>query len=332
MRFILSLFLVLLVLTGCSSKKRVVSPVKTLPIWYTSPQISNTNTLYALGEGEDKNEAIANALSTMLATLSVSIESEFNTKSVVRDGSVSSMQTDSTNEIRTKVQKLRISDYQIIHAQEFGFQNFLAAIKSDKKKIFSSLNKEITQKIDIIQRKYEESLKYNLLKQLSLYKEAKDSTSSMKNILLVMNSLNPSFNDSRYLSQIFEIEKRYEDLLSQITFSITSNQDAKILRPSISNGLSLDKYKIVRKTNTQNHFNIFIKSVTSKARSYGFNLARSAISIVVKNHKGVVVGSNKLNITGQSTQGYAIAKENVAMKLNAKIIEDGIAKIIGLEL
>jgi hypothetical protein len=80
------------------------------------------------------------------------------------------------------------------------------------------------------------------------------------------------------------------------------------------------------------HFNITITSKIEKANAYGFTLARSAISINVKDHRGVIVGSNKLNIIGQSTQGYAIAKENVAIKLQAMVEKEGIEKVLGLEL
>ena len=332
MKLLLSIFLVLFIVSGCSSKKRVVAPIKVLPTWYTSPSMSNAHTLYAVGEGEDKNIAVANALSNMAATLSVSIESDFNTKSVVRDGVIQSVQTDSINQVNSKVKKLRISNYQIINSKEYGFQRYLVSIKSDKRKLFSSLLKEIDEKIDSIQIKYKESEKFNSIKQLNVLKVAKETTATMRNTLLVMNLLNPSFDDRQYLSQLLNIENRYDTLLSKITFSIDANEDARKLMPVIANGLSLEKYNIVKKTNGKNHFQIRLVSSTSRASSYGFDLARSAISITVKDNTKTVIGSNKLNVTGQSTQGYAIAKENIALKLNAQVLETGIENIIGLEL
>ena len=332
MKIFLILFMSLLIFSACSSKKRVVAEAKTLPSWYTNQTKSDRNTLYSVGEGEDKASAIANALNNMASTLSVSIESDFNTKSVVRDGLVSSVQRDSTSEIRSKVKKIRISDYQIIHAQEFGFLRYIVAVKSDKYKLFTSLDKEISQNFSIIQRKYEEASEFNTLKKLSIYKKAKESLANIKNTLIVMHTLNPGFDDTAYLSKALEIENRYESLLSKITFSIDANEDAKNLMASVANGLSLEKYKIIKKPTGKNHFQIRIVSSTSQAASYGFTLARSAISITVKDNESTVIGSNKLNLTGQSTQGYAIAKENVAVKLNAKILETGIVKVLGLEL
>lgn len=332
MRIFLIFFIALLIFSGCSSKKRVVAEAKTLPSWYINQAKSDRNTLYSVGEGEDKASAIANALSNMASTLSVSIESDFNTKSVVRDGLLTSVQNDSTSEIHSKVKKIRISDYQIINAEEFGFLKYLVEIKSDKSKLFTSLNKELSQNFSIIQRKYEDAQEFNTLKKLSIYKMHKESLGDVKNTLIVMHSLNSSFDARVYLAKVLEIENRYESLLSKITFSIDTNYDAKNLKASVANGLSLQKYKIIKKSTGKNHFNIRIVSATSEAKSYGFDLARSAISITVKDDDATVIGSNKLNLTGQSTQGYAIAKENVAVKLNAAILENGIANIIGLEL
>ncbi|MDB2562703.1 LPP20 family lipoprotein [Sulfurimonas sp.] len=332
MKIFLIFFVTVFIFSGCSSKKRVVAPVKTLPSWYTNQTQSDKNTLYSVGEGEDKAQALSNALNNMASTLSVSIESDLHTKSVVRNGTISSIQRDTTNKVHSRVEKIRISDYQIINTKEFGFQRYIVQIKSNKYKLFSSLDKELSQKFSIIQIKHEESQKYNTLKRLSIYKEAKDTLMDIENTLIVMHSLNSSFDDSSYLSKALEVESRYDTLLAKITFSIESNYDAKNLIASVRNGLSLEKYKIVKPRRGDNHFKIHIISSTKKAKSYGFDLARSAISLTVKNNDATVIGSNKFNLTGQSTQGYAIAKENVAVKLNTKIIQSGIEKILGLEL
>jgi len=331
MRILISLFLALIVLSGCGSQKRVVVQKKQLPVWYANPTKSTSTTLYSVGEGQNKQEAVANALNNMASTLSVSLSSEFNTKSVVKDGTIESYQTTSTNEVNTKVNTIRITNYEVINSNDFSFKRYLAEVKSDKRKLFIGLKQEIDQKLTMIQNENIEVKNYNAIKKLVTYKDAKISTSDIKTTLLVMSSLNPSFNDANYINKLQEIQNRYDRLLSKISFSIDSNNDAKNLKSSIANGLSAKKYSI-KNASGINHFKIHLLSETSKAKSYGFDLARSAISITVKDNKGVIVGSNKLNITGQSTQGYAIAKENVAIKLNSMIKKDGIAKIIGLEI
>jgi len=331
MKILVSLFITLFILSGCGSQKRVVIKQKELPSWYVKPTKSTTTTLFAVGEGRDKQEAIANALNNMASTLSVSLSSEFNTKSVIRDGDIQSNQTTSTNEINTKVDTIRINSFEVINSQSFGFKKYLAEVKADKRKLFLGLKKEIDQKLSLIQSKSLEAKNHNAIKRLSTYKEARLSTQDVKHTLLVMNTLNSSFDDRNYINKIQEIDSKYERLSSKISFSINSNNDAKNLQSSIANGLSSKKYKIKNSSGIYN-FKIYISSKTSKAKSYGFDLARSAISISVKDIHGIIIGSNKLNITGQSTQGYVIAKENIAMKLNEMVKKDGISKVIGLEI
>jgi len=331
MKIFIGLFLALIFLSGCGSQKRIVVQKRELPAWYVNPTKSTPNTLYAVGEGQNKQEAVANALNNMASTLSVSLSSEFNTKSVVKDGIIESQQTTSVSEINTKVSTIRITNYEVINSKDFSFKRYLAEVKSDKRKLFTGLKKEIDQKLEIIKNKNIEVQNYNAIKKLATYKDAKLSTSDIKSTLLVMNSLNASFNDASYIDKLQKIDNRYDKLLSKISFSINSNRDAKNLKSSIANGLSVKKYNI-KNSSGINHFKIYLSSKTLKAKSYGFDLARSAISITVKDSNGVMVGSNKLNITGQSTQGYKIAKENVAMKLNGIVKKDGIAKVIGLEI
>lgn len=328
---IVSVLFTLLFLNACSSKQRVVITQKELPSWYLHPQITSKDTLYAVAEGESKSDAIANALSEMVSTLSVSISSEFNTKSVVKEGDVESVQRTTLSDIRTTVEKIRINNYKVLHSQNFSFERYLVEIQTDKKSLFKSLLHDLERKFQTIERKNKEAKNYYALKELSIYALSLDSLYDLPATLSVMHSLNPEFNDAVYIQKAQNLESKYESLLSKISFSVNTNRDAKGLRSTISKGLSELEYKINSAKDRQ-HFRVYISSKTSKAKSYGFDLARSAITITVKDFKGSIVGSNKLNITGQSTQGYPIARENIAVKLNTALANEGIANIIGLDI
>ena len=265
MKILVSLFITLFILSGCGSQKRVVIKQKELPSWYVKPTKSTTTTLFAVGEGRDKQEAIANALNNMASTLSVSLSSEFNTKSVIRDGDIQSNQTTSINEINTKVDTIRINSFEVINSQSFGFKKYLAEVKADKRKLFLGLQKEIDQKLNTIQNKNKEAQNYNAIKRLSIYKEAKFLTKDIKHTLLVMNTLNASFDDRNYINKVQDIDNKYERISSKISFKINSNNDAKNLQSSIANGLTNKKYKIKNSGGVYN-FKIYISSKTSKAK------------------------------------------------------------------
>ena len=322
----------LVFLSGCGSQKRVVvSEKKEIPSWYEHPPKSSVNELYAVGSGRDKQSAITDALTQMISTLSVSVSSKFSAKTVVREGSINSSSGVYTDESTSEVKNIRISNYELLESQSLGFKNYAVLVKSNKRKLFDSMKKEIEQNFEIIKQERKSVEHLNMIKHLSFYKKSKESLSLLPNTLLVMNELNSAFDGSSYLSKLQAINAEYTDLLATITFSINSNSEARNLIAPITKGISAKKLKIAN-SGGKKHFNIMIKSNIQRASSYGFTLARSAITITIKDNTGAVIGSNKLNITGQSSQGYGVAKENVAIKLNALIEKNGIAEVIGLEL
>lgn len=327
-KYLLLLMSVMLLLGACAAPKRVVvAENKIVPTWYENPPKATASTLFATGEGESREEAIAIALSAMASTLSVSISSQFKTKNVVQEGAIERMQTSSVHEVQSEVKKIRISHYEVLQAEEFGFKKYRVLVQSQKKKLFESLKKELEEKTNLVEKK--ESL--SSLKQLALYKQHKALLQDVPNTVTVLHVLNEDFEGSKYLKKMQELDARYERLLSSITFSIVSDRESQNLKASIQKGLS-SKSLTIQEGSGKNHFIISLTSTIEQAASYGFTLARSAIQITIKDFNGAIVGSNKLNITGQSTQGYAIAKESVAIKLNEMIQKEGIAKVLGLEI
>ena len=334
--FITAILLSLLFLSGCGTQKRVDVTSKTvsktgIPVWYTNPPVSTDTILYAVGEAQNKDEAIVNALNNMASTLSVSIASQFNFKELVQEGVRSSYQSTVSNEIQSDVKKLRISHYEVLNSKGFGFRKHMVLIKSDKQKLFDSLKNELDQKFAFFNKQKETIDRYHAIKQLSIYKKAKSDIADVQNTLIIMNVLNKNFNGKDYVNKVEAVNSNYDKLLSGITFTIESNAEAKNLEAPIKKGLSAKELQILFNTDSK-HFTIIVTSKIDEARAYGFIIARAAIHIIVRDYRGSTIGSNKLNIIGRSTQGYNVAKENVAIKLNEMIKKDGIDKVIGLEL
>lgn len=333
MRFFTTVILLaLVVLSGCGTQKRIEPPVKkVVPSWYVNQPKTTSTTLYAVGEGQDKEAAVMNALSNMVSTLSVSFASQYSSKEVIEEGVKNSRQLTASSEIQSDVKRIRISNYEVLEHKELGFRQHIVLIKSDKQKLFDSLKSEIDQKFDLIDKEKESIGRYHAIKQLLFYKKAKASIEDVPNTLVVMNVLNNSFDSKSYLTKVTGVNSDYDRLLSEISFGVKSNDDAKSLESPIINGLSDEKLQ-VRYATGKKHFILTVTSKTQEAFSHGFVIARSAIDISVRDYRGSVIGSNKLNLIGQSTQGYEIAKESIAIKLNEMIKKEGISKVVGLEL
>jgi len=323
---------VLLLLSGCGAEKKVVvAKPKMIPSWYSNPPQSDEKNLYALGEGKNQKEAIAEALSFMVSTLSVSVSSSFDAQTVVREGTYTSSDSRYVSKTSTEVKKIRISSYELLQSKSLGFKRYAVLLKSNKRELFLSMKKEIEQNFFIIEQEEKKLKKVDAITKLAFYREKRKSLQNLPNMLIVMNVLNPDFYGDDYIRKTQEISSSYQDIIQNISFYITSNSTASNLKAPLAKGISAKHLKI-KNAKGKMHFDIYVSSNVVKANSYGFTLARSEISIVTKDYQGVIVGSNAINLVGQSSQGYEIAKQNVSYRLNAKIQKEGIAKVLGLDI
>ncbi len=330
MKSLLILFAVTLLFNGCGAEKKpLVTAPKALPSWYTNPPQSNDRYLYEVAEGLDKKEAIANALELMVSTLSITIESAYKSKKTVRSGAVESYEHDVDNTIQTEVKAIRISNYSVVESAEQGFRHHLVLIKSDKVQLFNSLKKELDEKIALLKSQESNIKNKNVIEQLRFYKQANSDFMTVEQRLNVMNVLNKNFDSTPYTQATSHYKNSYDNLRAKITFGFTANTKARNLIAPVKAGLSASQL-LVQERNDDYHLRITIHANVATVRSMGFDLARTAISLTTQDRSGTTIGSNKVNITGQSTQGYAVAKENVAIKLNRLIEKEGIERVLGL--
>ena len=325
--FSIILLLLGLLLSGCASKQRVVMPKKELPSWYVHPPQSDTNELFALGEGENQKDAINNALSLLASTLNVSIVSNFRAKTVIREGSVNSTDATYINNTQSNVKKIVISEYEILHGKKLGFQRYAVVIKVDKEKLFQGLKNQIEQKLQIYKNDVKNLHKTDTLKQLAYYRNMKKSFVYVKNALIVMKVLQKEFDSTKYLAWMGEVNEHYEYFLAHISFWVSSN--VKSLIQPVRSALTQKKF-FIKNVKSKMHYVVHINAKIQEATAYGFSLARSEIFLVTKDYKGEVLGSNVLHVTGQSSQGYAVAKQNLVKKLNDLIHKEGILKVLNI--
>lgn len=330
---LLVLFLLTLFLQGCGSdKKSVFVPKKTLPEWYKSPPLSDDETLYAIGEGKTKEDAIANGLSMMISTLSVSLSSDFRAKTIVQEGRTNSAEARYESDIKSSVKEIRISNYELLNADSLGFRKYAVLLRSKKGQLFESMLEETQQEFALLDEKERRLQGENGLKKIAFYKEALSKLSTLPNRLIVMGVLNSFFESAPYLAKFQAYESAYEQTLRGLTFFVSTSQNINNLQRVVEKGLSQEKITIASEGEANMHFHVHLDANIQEANSYGFSLARSEINVVTKDSNGVTVGTNRLSIIGQSSQGYAVAKQNLAIKLSEQIKKEGIAQVLGLNI
>ncbi len=330
MRFLTTFLMILLLLSGCSEKKRVVAAPKTLPEWYANPPANTMQTLYAIGEGSDRTEAIANALSNMASTLSVSIASQYESVTTERQGTVNNYDKSVTSAVQSEVAKIRISNYDVLQAEEYGFREFLVLVSSNRSVLFEGIRNDLDQQLAQF-RLSEKNLKNsNALKRLKFYLHVNEELSRLPDTLGVLKVLQKSFDGTPYLNEQARLDAARIALHRSISFEVRASKEDSGLVTSVEAGLSKATYALA-KSGGNSHFVVDVTTSVERAEAQGFTLARTAIALQVRDARGAVVGSNKLNIIGQSTQGYAIARQNVAYKLSQMIEKEGVEKVLGID-
>jgi len=314
-------------LTGCGSSKRVVVVEKKLPAWYLNPPRSNSHTLYALGEGQNKREAIDNALTLLASTLSVSVSSTFEAKSVVKEGREESSEATYVNQTKSEVKKIRLTNYKILNTAQLGFKHIAVLIEADKRELFLGLQNALQQKFMFLDNEEKRMQNANALQQLSFYKKALQQLEDVPNTLAVMKVLQADFDPAGYLQKINTYKEKYNSLHSRITFSIYADPNAVILKKPLAKGLSSAGFRL-QKQYDRYHFSIRVQAAIEKAEAYGFSIARAEITLRTQDYKNNIIATNVIHIDGQSSQGYAIALQNLSKKLDKIIQKQGVLKVL----
>ncbi|WP_457747268.1 LPP20 family lipoprotein [Sulfurimonas sp.] len=322
----------LMFLSACGSKKRVVVNKTALPAWYMHPPQSNEKELYGVGEGKDKQEAVLNALNMMLSTLSISISSDYRATTVIKEGThFNSHDATYVNEVQSHMSTIRISNYEVLQRKKLGFKKYAVLLKADKTKIFNSLREELDLEFNSIYEAQKIVQKENAIFQLAFYRDALNSFGNLKEKLLIMSTLKSQFDSTKYLQKYEALKKSYEDLKAKITFTVLQSKKIGEIKSIIESALVAKKFKI-QKNKGARHFTISIKVDTTKSLAYGFILLHANIMLQTKDVRGVVVGSNSLSVSGQSSTTYDVAMHNVVRKFQQIVDEKGVAKILGLDI
>ena len=239
-----------------------------------------------------------------------------------------SYQKDVSNDIKSEVERIKIANYEVVRAERVGFKDYRVLVKADKAKLFEGLKNETDRALQLLEARESKIAGEHALKRLSFYNNAKKRTQRVLNNISVMKVLRPSFHEAPYLRKIEAIDRKYKKTKSRISFTVGGGNAS--LRDVIKAALSKEGMRIGKKG--AEPFYVKLHADIKKARSYGFFLARSSITITTRDKNGNIAGSGKLNITGQSTQGYAIAVENIAVKLQKRLQKEGLWRVLGITM
>ena len=319
-------------LTGCFGVRAKSTAEGGVPKWYTTPPNNNGVFLYGTGAGYSKDDAINSALDNMVSRLSISIQSTYKNKTRVESGEFNSYYKKSEKNIKSEVAKIRVSNYDVSKSYTADDGTIYMLVRSNKDKFFNSLKKELDIKIKKAKDNIALNSNANVLKRYSFYKAAVKNLSSIVPNLLVLNVLNEDFNDKKYLNTIAKLNKDFENLKKSISFYIVADKNSLKLVEPIRVALTNAHLKVVRKKpNSKNGLIIVINSRVKNTKTMGMQVAKFAVDIKISEISGNIIGGNKLSLKGISAQGFELATEDAAKRLQKIIQKKGIGKILGVD-
>ena len=327
----LLIFLANILFLGCQSTPQPQIKQQNTPLWYSSPKQSNATTLYALGEGATKKESLLDALSNLIATLNLSISSEFQSQSIVKEGVDNMHQDNYTYNLKSKVENIQIANYTILHSQKLGYKRYATEIRVEKKELFSTLYEQLQKRVFLLQKEQENAKNYGALQRYFFYQELYEKNKDLYNIISILHALKQNFLTTPYIEKLSNLQQQKQKILSKIhiTLKTTHKKNAFLLEP-FKKAFLQKNIKISNKKDNY-HLILVVQPQIEKSIVYGFILAKTKCSLLLHDDKKRAISSNTLSLKGQSTSSFEDAKVDLMLRLKKKINKEGLWSVLGMK-
>ena len=267
----------------------------------------------------------------MISQLGISVSSSYASKMNSHKSYHEYVTKDTSFEVKSEVSKIRISNYEVIQREQYKYNRFMVLVHSNKEQFTQALVKELkakTQKLETQRRTLTAS---DPISRYKFYERSQVEIKEMFSSVLILDTLDNSFNDTAYTGVVETINDEFQALKKEMTFSLSYDSASKGFKEEIQIALTNEDKRIVEKQrNNKNHISIVLRTTAEYARSNGFNIARAVLQIDVKDNNNKVIGGNRINLIGHATQGDAIALNNAVKKLHDLIQKDGIDTVLGI--
>lgn len=329
-KYIFTALLCLLLVAGCSSKpKLVLQPDKPLPEWYLNPPANTYEMLIGTGGGETLEKAKEAALSDLVARLGVSIESKFES---VTETTKYTYSNKSVAYIKSEVSKIRISNYELVFSEKIKYNQFVVMVQSQRSHFINDLTQQINNKLTSGKQSIKTASTDNALKRFHATKNAADEAKELEPTIIVLSSMDSSFNNDFYQKEIQNLQTLSERARRHVMFVIKTDAKSSKAATPIKNALSQQGFRVGNSALRDGVLVINLQSTSQRNQSMGFQIAEMIVYIRTNDHQGKLIASNNISLTGHATRGFGLAEEAAIEELAEEIKKQGIAKVLGITL
>lgn len=305
---LISLVVLLFFITGCMSAK--LKPVQAYPVWFSQRLHDSASYYYAVAEGKNKNDATANALNQIASKISVSIESKFESNTVIDNNKYNKY---AQIDVSSQVGKIHFNNYAIVNEQQLA-QHYFVFLKVNKIELANALQSEINSDFTNTSNKLKMRYKNNVLK-LRNYTKVLHSLHALKKKVYIFSSIKKQANIKVYLAKLSNIKNTISKFRDSVTFHIQGSKSkyVKVLYDVITQkGYKINKYKGL--------VTLSISINKNMIHSLGYKIIKAVVVLRVVGKKDAsILGEKRLILGGKSISSFAQADEFMLSSFRKKL-------------
>ncbi|MDA3806405.1 MAG: LPP20 family lipoprotein [Thiomicrorhabdus sp.] len=320
-----------LFLTGCQQSKPIAQsmtqPTEIIPAWFISPPKDNAVTLFGLGEGKTKADAIQSALSNLAGKLGTEIQA--NEKLIKTQYTSAYRYNEEINQhiIESTIHKITLNQYQVVELKHFGYQQFLALVSSNKLLLSRSLQQTLDQQI----REYEtEKLSLSSTTAFShfqFFAKQQQSLAEFNNNLSALLTLKKTSKIQPYQTYLHDVQSNFAKAQQQTVFYINHQPTAKHIQKAISDKLLQAGFKTTQDVSAATN-TIEIITSTKQTQAYEFFIIREHIEL--KTTEGnIPSGGNQFALKGQGLN-LQQAQQQLALNFKSQLQNSTLETALGI--
>jgi hypothetical protein len=309
-----------LLFTACSTTKpQITHTPKILPAWYLTPPTNNSQFLYGVGSGSNREQSIKSALDDLASKLGISIESNFNSTQTSNKGFREYISINTNFNIKSSIDEIRISNYEILDAKKVKYNNYITIIRSNKDSFTDSLISSLDNTFGTIKDKERSIINTDPLSRYSFYKSSSKTLSKIFYKLLVLDSLSEGFDIDKYLQFIKRINTKLNILQNNINFFVINYARTdlfeNILKSYINNHFCIAD----KNTNNKEQLKTYISYNVQYSKFNGFIIADVLVTVTIKDYKNNTIKTDQTEVLGHSVSSKTNALKDASLQYYEKL-------------
>lgn len=320
----------LVTLTGCDSTPSTptqpskMSALNAAPDWLLQPPADTTDTLYGIGSGKSRDDAIQNALADLTAKLGVTVSSQFSSQLNVKNRGFEWVKHDSQKTVKTQNVTLTLSNYEVVSSHQPLPTQVSVLIKTDKKRLTADTKLALNRFIGQAPWQQNNWATLGVIGQFQHAEKTLKALPEFERQLAVFKSLQPSQSVETYAQFIKQTEQIFLTTQNNLSFEV-----------SASNAASAPFAKLLQQALAQN--NLLKPQATARlvisvdeqiSQAQGFSIVRSTFTLNTYEQSTLKAGQT-LPLKGQGLQ-LNQAKNQVQQRFKEQIEQQSLLQILGI--